>query len=349
MSRRFFWMVVLAIAAALGAGCGDGASSTEDGGVDGGGDASTDTDTDTDSDTGSDPDAGFNPDDPGINLTLTVGYVYMMNMPIELATGILWTTAREDFDPAEASDVELDTCVVQTAETPVPECTDDTDCAPEQQCLPQTDNDGNPIPNSEICVTPRDPQDLGSFVIDGFNTGPITMAYNAAQGGPYTPDGAGDGTLASGTLAFDATYTIAGDGGGAAGLGAYEGELYMPPLPAITSPPLQPMGMEGLYGIEASMSAELALEWDGAVPDGEMKITIAGGQSDGSSVVCRVADDGAFTIPADMMAQTGLGTMAFLNMLTMERQYAGEAHGEGLTFGAIISTQNVAVNIIKVE
>jgi hypothetical protein len=350
MTKAFCSVVVpvtVFLAFALGAGCGGGSSSSNDGGVDGGGDASTDTDVDTDADT--DADAGFDEDDPGINLTVALGSIYMMNTPIELATGILWTTAREDFDGADAEEIPLDTCVVQTGETPVPECTDNTDCAPEQQCLPENDEGGNPIPGTESCVTPRDPQDLGPFTIDGFATGSIEMASNAGQSGAYTPDGAGDGTLATGTIAYDVTYTITGDGGGASGLGAYEGELYVAPKMEITSPPLVPMAMEGMYGIEASMSADLALEWTGTNPDGDITLTIAGGQSDGTSVVCRVADDGAFTIPADMMAQSGLGAAAFFNMLTIDRRGKGHAHGEGLTFAAIEALQTTLLNVIKVE
>jgi len=350
MSRRLLLMlVVLGAAIALCAGCGDGSSSATDGGVDGGGDASTDADADTDTDSDSDSDAGFNPDDPGINLTLMIGSVYMMNTPIELATGILWTTAREDFDEADAEEIPLDTCILDTGETPVPECDGNEDCAPEQSCLPEYDDGGEPIPGTESCVTPRDPMDLGPFTVDGFETGPITLAYNAGQSGAYTPDGAGDGTLPTGTVSYDVTYTITGDGGGVEGLGAYEGELYVAPAMSLTAPPLVEMGMEGMYGIEASTAAELALEWTGENPDGDITLTIAGGQSDGTSVVCRVADDGAFTIPADMMAQSGLGAIAFFNMLTIDRRGTGHASGDGLTFGAIEAVQTSIINVIKVD
>jgi hypothetical protein len=41
--------------------------------------------------------------------------------------------------------------------------------------------------------------------------------------------------------------------------------------------------------------------------------------------------------------------MAFANMMTIERNNPGEAHGEGLTFGAIVALQNTAINLIKVE
>jgi hypothetical protein len=109
------------------------------------------------------------------------------------------------------------------------------------------------------------------------------------------------------------------------------------------------MGMEGMYGIEASTSEALALEWSGENPDGDITLTIAGGQSDGTSVVCRVADDGAFTIPAEMMADSGLGSFAFFNMLTIDRRGEGHAIGDGLTFGAIEAIQTVLINVIKVE
>jgi hypothetical protein len=175
------------------------------------------------------------------------------------------------------------------------------------------------------------------------------MAYNAGQSGAYTPDGAGDGTLATGTIAYDVTYTISGDGGGVSDLGAYDGELYVAPQFELTSPPLVEMAMEGMYGIEASMTAVLPLAWAGSNPDGDLTITISGGQSDGTSVVCRVADDGAFTIPAEMMAESGLGAIAFINMLTIDRRGVGSASGDGLTFGAIEAIQTTLLNIIKVE
>jgi hypothetical protein len=50
-----------------------------------------------------------------------------------------------------------------------------------------------------------------------------------------------------------------------------------------------------------------------------------------------------------MMAQTGLGAVAFFNMLTIDRRSAGTAHGEGLTFDSIEALQTLLINVIKVE
>jgi len=337
--------VVVLIAVAFGttsSGCGDDSSGDV---VDGGGDAGADTDTDADTDADSDADA-FDPENPGVNLMLELGSTYMMNQSIELAVGSFMITAREDFDEEAADTIPLDTCVVLTSEAAVPECTSDTDCAPEQNCLPEYDDSGAAIEGSESCTTPREPLDMGPFTVEGFTTGSVELSYNAGQNGAYTAAGS-DGTLTAGTLAYDTTYTFAGDGDPAQGLGPFTGELYMAPEFELTSPPLVAMAMEGMYGIEASTAAELSLAWSGADAGGELTITVAGGQSDGSSVVCRVADDGAFTVPAEMMASSGLGAMAFLNMITFDRRSPGTASGDGLTFVAVEALQTTAINIIK--
>jgi hypothetical protein len=336
-SSRFLFLAFAIAGAASAAGCGS--SSKEDADAGDGGDGDADTDTDADSD--GDADGGtFDPEDPGLNMMLLIGYTYMMNSPIEMAVGSFMMTAREDFDADEADQIPIDTCVVQTSGAAVSECGTDTDCAPEQSCLTDTDN------GAMECVTPREPLDVGPVEITGAASGPLEISYNSAQSGGYTTAGS-DGTLPAGTLAFDATYTFSGAGSAEQGLGPFAGELYMAPQFELTSPPLVEMSMEGMYGIEASTAAELALEWSGSSAGGELTLTIAGGQSDGTSVVCRVTDDGAFTIPAEMMASSGLGAMAFVNMLTVERRAWGSVSGEGLTFHEIQAMQSWMINIIK--
>ena len=63
--------------------------------------------------------------------------------------------------------------------------------------------------------------------------------------------------------------------------------------------------------------------------------------------MCRVTDDGAFTVPADMMANSGLGAVAFINMITIDRRARGAVCGDGLTFKNISTLQTWAINIIK--
>jgi len=341
----------LALVVRIALGCGamscDGGNS--DNGGDGGPDGSTDADTDADSDTDSDE---FNPDDPGIHLFLSLGSILMMSQPIEMAIGGFLPTAREDFDEApEAEQIPLDTCRVWEESTPTPTCEDDADCAPEQQCLPEYDDGGAPIAGTESCVTPRELLDLGPFTVEGFATGPIELTYNAGQSGAYTAPGT-DGTLPAGTMAFDTTYTFSGAGNADYDLGPFEGELYVAPAMELTSPPMVELPMGGMFGIEASPTEELALEWTGENADGELLINLTGASisgDTGGTIECRVSDDGEFTIPAEMVEAAQLGDMAFLNMLTIDRRATGTASGEGLTFRAIDAIQTSIINVIKAQ
>lgn len=337
---------ILILAAILAAsGCSDNGSGTDN-------DAGTDTDTDTDSDADADTDQEFNPDDPGFHLFVNLGSVYMMNQPIEMAIAGFLPTAREDFDEEpEAQQMDLDTCRVAEEVAPTPTCDDNEDCAPEQQCVPDYDSDsGEPIPGTEHCETPREPLDMGPFTIEGFATGPIEMAYNPGQSGAYTAPGS-DGTVPAGTLAFDTTYTFYGDGNPDEGLGEFTGEMFVPPAMELTSPPLVPLAMEGLYGIEADPAEDLTLEWSGENPSGEILISLTGSNlsGEGGSIECRVSDDGEFTIPADMVEAAQLGDMAFLNNLMIDRKGVGTASGDGLTYHAIELVQTSLINVIKVS
>lgn len=346
MPSKLIPMAILSLALIS---CDDGSSSSD---ADAGPDADTDTDSDTDADSDSDTDPGFNPDDPGVHMFVNLGSVYMMNQPIELAIAGFLTTAREDFDEeAPADEMEMDTCRVAEEVVPTPECETDEDCAPEQVCVPDYDDDsGEPIPGTEHCETPREPLDVGPFTMEGFASGPIEMAYNAGQSGAYTAPGS-DGTLPAGTLSFDTTYTFSGDGSSEYGLGSFSGEVYVAPAMELTYPPLEELSMEGLFGIPANPAEDLVIEWSGENPDGELFISLVGSnlQGDGGSIECRVADDGEFTIPAAMVEAAELGDMAFLNMLTIDRRGTGSASGEGMTYDLVEVIQTTVINVIKSE
>ncbi|MFH1463442.1 MAG: hypothetical protein ABIO70_03565 [Pseudomonadota bacterium] len=287
----------------------------------------------------------FDPDDPGVYMFLTLGGLEMMGQPMELAVAGFAPAAREDFEADDADDTPLDTCVVVSQTTPVGECVTSEDCAPEQECVPDYDDDGNPEPGSEHCETPRDLMDVGPLTLEGANTGTLTLTYNSGQSGAYTVAGT-DGTVNAGTLAYDTTYTFSGDGDPAKGLEGFSGEVYMPSQLVLTAPAMGDVGW-GMEGITASTTADLALAWTGS-SDGVVNVDLAGASFDGSSgaIHCVVEDDGAFTIPAAMVAEANLGELAMLNMLTLERATEGRAAGGGLSITAVDTTQTLLVFVL---
>jgi hypothetical protein len=287
----------------------------------------------------------FDPDDPGVYMFLTLGGLEMIGQTMELALGGFMPAAREDFETEGGDSTPIDSCVVVSQETPVGECVTDEDCAPEQECVPDYDDEGNPVTGTEHCATPRDLIDVGSMTLEGARSGPLTLSYNMGQSGAYTTPG-GDGTVSAGTLAYDTTYSFYGDGDSARGLGAFSGEIYMPAQLALSSPPVGDVGM-GMEGIAVTLGSDLTLTWTGS-SDGVLKLDLAGASFTGASgaIHCVLADDGEFTIPADMVAEAQLGELAMLNMLTLERATTGSAEGEGLSMAAVDTTQTLLVFVL---
>jgi len=287
----------------------------------------------------------FDPDEPGVYLFLTLGGIEMMGQPMELAMGGFAPAAREDFEKDDADDTPVDTCEVVPQTTPVGECVTDQDCATEQLCVSDYDDEGSPEPGSEHCETPRDQMDVGPMTLDGANSGALTLSYNMGQGGAYTVSGT-DGTVNAGTLAYDVTYAFYGDGDSAQGLDAFSGELYMPSQIALTSPAMGDVGM-GMEGITASSTSDLPLTWAGS-SDGVLKVDLAGASFTGETgaIHCVLEDDGEFTIPAAMVAEAHLGELAMLNMLTLERVTQGSAQAGGLSISAVDTTQTLLIFVM---
>ncbi|MBN2800667.1 MAG: hypothetical protein JXX28_16105 [Deltaproteobacteria bacterium] len=284
----------------------------------------------------------FNPDDPGVHMFLTLGGLEMMGSPMELAVAGFGPAAREDFDQEAPDTTPLDSCVALVQTDPVGECAGPADCAPEQQCVPDYDDDGNPEPGSEHCETPRALMDVGPMTLEGSNAGPLQLTYNAGQDGAYTRPGT-DGTLDAGTLAWDTTYNFYGDGDAAQGIGPFSGEVYLPARLQLTAPAMQDVGM-GMQGVKINTAAPLTLTWTGssALP---LTIDLSGGSMGGDSgaIHCRVADDGEFTISAELVAAAHLGDMAFFNMLTLERATAGSAEADGLSIAKVDTTETLLI------
>jgi hypothetical protein len=292
-----------------------------------------------------DGDSGAPP--TGYHFWFDLGTAVLMGQTIDLGAGGFWPTAREDFDPPREPDVPLGTCVTAPPQ-PEPTCTTNADCAPEQQCVADTNSNNQPIAGTEHCETPRTLLDVGPFTVDGFVSGPTDFAYNSGQSGAYTTANPGDGTIPAEEFQYDTTYTISGTGDTTTGIGAFSGEIHFPPEMALTSPAVGTVGSMGLPGIHVSVTADLVLEWSGADPDMVIKVTLTGGtQNTGKSIVCRLMDTGTVTIPAAQVAEANLGPMALTNMLELRREVQGTASGAGLTFTRVTATQAITYNIAK--
>jgi hypothetical protein len=235
--------------------------------------------------------------------------------------------------------------VVVADTTPVGECVTDEDCAEEQECVQDYDDEGNPEVGSEHCETPRDLIDVGSMTLQAEGSSALTLSYNLGQSGAYTVAGT-DGTVNAGTIAYDVTYAISGAGDSAQGLGAFTGELYMPAKLALTSPPLGDVGM-GMEGIAVTAGSDLTLAWTGS-SDGVLKVDLAGASFTGETgaIHCVLEDDGEYTIPADMVEAASLGEMALLNMLTLERATEGSVEADGLSITAADTTQTLLLFVL---
>jgi len=314
------------------------------------------SDSDTDSDTDSDQDAGdydglpcpdgsetFIEDDPGISMFFMIGVIQMMGQDMAIAAGGFTPAAREEFDTeVKYADEELDTCTEYVEETPVPECTRNEDCAPEQQCLPETDPDtGEPIPGTESCVTPREMMDVGPFTVTGFSGTPLTFTYNPAQSGAYMASP--DGTLDPSIIEFDTEYVIEGDGDPSQGLGEFGGTMYLPDAMEITHPEFVQSELD-LPALEADPEDELLLKWTGGNPDGTVRISLS---SIGGSITCTAVDDGEFTIPAEWVKKVRLGGAAFFNLLEISREGTGRLCGEDITVSDATYTVTVITNVMR--
>lgn len=294
---------------------------------------------------------GFDENDPGIYFTFDIGTTVMMAQEIGLAAGAFMKTAREDFcKPSKGLDIPLDTCTTVDPPGVIPQCTSKTECAPEQDCLPETNQNGQPIAGTEHCQTPRGPIDVGQFTLSGFVKGPKTFHYNTQQKGAYTATDSADGQVPPSEFGFDADYTFGGTLDGDAGLGAISGTFHFPAAVQWTAPALVDLpGMPGVKGIEATEGQDLVLQWSGGAPDAVLSLTMTGGPKlGGETVRCKAKNDGSFTIPGALVAAVKLGPNGFVNMLEIRFESAGASvTGTGITRSKVGLLQSLLLNVIK--
>ncbi|MCK5809106.1 hypothetical protein KAH37_08995 [bacterium] len=281
-------------------------------------------------------DTGFNPDDPGYSVVFTVSPLAFMGNDMGIAAGGISISAREDFGKEEDSFPAIDSCEFRAKVEHVKECLSSDDCAPEQVCEPDTNASGDPIANSDRCVTKNPALDVGPVTIAGFNSGPITFVFQGADKG-YAQEGSGEAEIDMSLIAFNTEYTLVGEAETVDDLGRFEGTSYMPERFIITEP-VTVAGTSFPFMVIKNKTA-FSLKWTGTDGKTPVNITLTG---ENGSLVCQVNDDGEFTVSeADMMPlllaadQDMVGMKIPSNQLEVQKISKGVVSGDGVTRGEL--------------
>ena len=299
----------------------------------------------------------FDPENPGWTVEFNIIDVDMMGQGQSMAIGYFMKAAREDLEESEVEDVTLDTCTFGESSPRVPSCYSKEDCAPEQECVPEYDNNsGQPIENSEHCETPgRESIDVGPVMISGFNGGPYQFAYEPGDQ-VYKLNGTGDGSIDRSIIAYGTEYEIFADNLYPEDLKSLSAKFVMPPALSLVEPPMTSGGMFGA-AVEVDNTKPLTFKWESNGGKGYIDITITAAQSLANvvTVTCKVIDDGEFTVPAEFTSQLvfGGGTggmmdqmLEMMNMITMDRHSEAPIVGDGIASGRVSSEQLVMISVV---
>lgn len=292
----------------------------------------------------------FDPQDPGYTVEFFFVDMNMMGSPTAMIIGYIMKTAREDLKEVyEGPTYMIDTCVVGEEPPREPECQSKEDCAPEQECVPDYDNNGNPRPGTEHCATPdRESLDVGPVKIKGFASGEQTFLYEPGDQ-VYKLDGQGDGSVDPALITYSQKYELYAEDPTPEDLNPFNGEFFLGNKLELTSHAVVSDGGGGFPFIELDMTQPLTFKWTGN--EGgyiEMTITAMLDMNTSVSVSCTVEDDGEFTIPAEYASQLqfGTGMLAQMgSMFTMTRKSTAELKGETISTGKIGSDQIVLTNV----
>lgn len=288
--------------------------------------------------------AEFNPENPGISTTFSVIYIETMGQAMEMSVGTFTPATREEFKPVEeAKELPIDTCFfLNSSDEEQNECETDADCAEEQIC--HTDDETG----VKSCRTEIEALDVGPITVSGFETGEKEFAYNAGQSGAYTENGAGDGSLEAGSIAFDTTYTVTGEGDESQGLGSFTGSVYAPGLITITKPEMTTNAM-GMPALPIDNTSDLLLEWDGSGnPDNTFTIMLTGTSDTGDSftISCHLSDDGSHTIEKSLIEKLPFSSnplYAMGSMFVIQNESYGEIKGDGITRSQMMFSQMTTI------
>ncbi len=295
-----------------------------------------------------DPEQSFNESDPGISCYFTISAIELMGQKMGVGAGAFQPAVREEFEGQTGLlEIPVDSCVIVNS-LQISTCAADSDCAPEQQCRPEYDDDGNPIANSNHCATDRSQLDVGPFTATADGANPLTFTYNANQDGGYTSPG--DGVLDANAIAYGSQYLIEGAGDSNQGLGAFRGIMRVP-LQFDILTPVPVANAFGMREIEVDPKRDLELTWSDPSPCDQMDIEMTGADMQGgaNSYTCRVQDDGAFTVPAEIIQKLKLGSYSLLNTAIFKRRIYSPLCGQGLSRSEMMSEVTIIMNLKKVE
>lgn len=293
----------------------------------------------------------FNAENPGYSVEFFFADISMMGTPTAMIAGYVMKTAREDLEQNyEGPTYMLDTCVVGEEAPGEPECTSKEDCAEEQECVPDYDNQGKPVANSEHCATPdRESLDVGPIVIKGFESGEQTFLYEPNDQF-YKLNGEGDGSVDPTLITYDVDYTLDAADPTPEDLDPFSAGFHMQKKFDLTSHTIVPSS-SGFPYIEIDLAQPMSFEWTANDPENgyvELTITAMKDASTSASVSCTVVDDGEFTIPAEFAVNLQFGTGLIPQMgsiLNMTRKVKAPMNGKAITAGSIGSDQIFLVNV----
>lgn len=293
----------------------------------------------------------FDPSNPGYTVEFFFADINMMGSPTAMIAGYVMKTAREDLDEEyEGPTYMIDTCVMGEEPPREPECQSKEDCAEEQECVPDYDNSGNPVANSEHCATPdRESLDVGPIKIKGFASGEQTFLYEPNDQ-VYKLNGEGDGSVDPSLITYNQKYELYAEDPTPEDLNPFNGEFFLGNKLELTSHTVVSDGGGGFPFIELDMTQPLTFKWTGNEGDGylEMTITAALDMNNSVSVSCTVADDGEFTIPAEYSSQLVFGTGMLAQMASMfsiTRKSKAPFKGDTISYGKFGSDQIVLTNV----
>ena len=294
----------------------------------------------------------FDPENPGYTVEFFFLDIAMMGEPTSMIIGYVMHTAREDLKEEEVPVITqpLNTCVIGESAPRVPECNSDADCAPEQRCLPQ-ERDGQPIENSERCVTPdRDSLDVGPIIVSGFAAGPQTFLYEPGDQ-VYKLNGQGDGSVDPSLVTYGVDYELFAENPTPADLDPFSGGFYLGGKLELTSH--QVVQGDMFPAIQLKLNEPMTFTWTPSGMEGTVEINISAmANFNAVSVSCLVEDNGEFTIPHEFASQLIFGESMFDmmgNMLTITRNSDAYISGDSISSGKIGSDQILLVNIQPVH
>jgi hypothetical protein len=292
----------------------------------------------------------FDPSNPGYTVEFFFADMNMMGTPTAIIGGYVMKTAREDLDEEyEGPTYMIDTCVLGEEPPREPECQSKDDCAPEQECVPDYDDSGNPKPGTEHCATPgRESLDVGPIKIKGFASGEQTFLYEPNDQ-IYKLNGEGDGSVDSSLITYNQKYELYAEDPTPEDLTPFNGEFFLGNKLELTSHTVVSDG-GGMPFIELDMTQPLTFKWTGNEGEGylEMTITAMLNFETTVSVSCTVADDGEFTIPAEYASQLQFGTGMMAQMgsiFSITRKSKSPFSGDTISYGKFGSDQILFTNV----